>query len=192
MNLTPMWRKVAIAPLVHCTTLVFNEPPRSNFACLPGKRAFRLGCAALSAPPHTLCAAVQREKILSSPQKQKGSPLRTAIFGGGSEPYSLRAAKPAALALRAMLRPLRNPRGATLLASLTSKLVDSATLRYLRLSLRSTAQRWANPFFSAKAKRQPFKDCHFWRRRKDLNLRAGCPTYTLSRGASSPLEYFSI
>ena len=32
----------------------------------------------------------------------------------------------------------------------------------------------------------------FWRRRKDLNLRAGCPTYTLSRGASSPLEYFSI
>ena len=31
-----------------------------------------------------------------------------------------------------------------------------------------------------------------WRRRKDLNLRAGCPTYTLSRGASSPLEYFSI
>ena len=31
----------------------------------------------------------------------------------------------------------------------------------------------------------------FWRRRKDLNLRAGYPTYTLSRGASSPLEYFS-
>ncbi len=31
-----------------------------------------------------------------------------------------------------------------------------------------------------------------WRRRKDLNLRAGYPTYTLSRGASSPLEYFSI
>ena len=25
-----------------------------------------------------------------------------------------------------------------------------------------------------------------------MNLRAGCPTYTLSRGASSPLEYFSI
>ena len=33
---------------------------------------------------------------------------------------------------------------------------------------------------------------YFWRRRKDLNLRAGYPTYTLSRGASSPLEYFSI
>ena len=31
-----------------------------------------------------------------------------------------------------------------------------------------------------------------WRRRKDLNLRAGYPTYTLSRGASSPLEYFSM
>ncbi len=25
-----------------------------------------------------------------------------------------------------------------------------------------------------------------------MNLRAGYPTYTLSRGASSPLEYFSI
>ncbi len=30
-----------------------------------------------------------------------------------------------------------------------------------------------------------------WRRRRDLNPRASCPTYTLSRGASSPLEYFS-
>ena len=32
----------------------------------------------------------------------------------------------------------------------------------------------------------------FWRRRRDLNPRAGYPTYTLSRGASSPLEYFSV
>ena len=31
----------------------------------------------------------------------------------------------------------------------------------------------------------------FWRRRRDLNSRAGYPTYTLSRGASSPLEYIS-
>ncbi len=31
----------------------------------------------------------------------------------------------------------------------------------------------------------------FWRRKRDLNPRAGCPTYSLSRGASSPLEYFS-
>ena len=30
----------------------------------------------------------------------------------------------------------------------------------------------------------------WWRRRRDLNSRAGYPTYTLSRGASSPLEYF--
>ena len=34
--------------------------------------------------------------------------------------------------------------------------------------------------------------CAIWRRRRDLNSRAGCPTYTLSRGASSPLEYFSV
>ena len=32
----------------------------------------------------------------------------------------------------------------------------------------------------------------FWRRRRDLNPCAGYPTYTLSRGASSPLEYFSM
>ena len=25
-----------------------------------------------------------------------------------------------------------------------------------------------------------------------MNSRAGCPTYSLSRGASSPLEYYSI
>ena len=31
-----------------------------------------------------------------------------------------------------------------------------------------------------------------WRRRRDLNPRAGFPTYALSRGASSPLEYFCI
>ena len=30
----------------------------------------------------------------------------------------------------------------------------------------------------------------FWRRRRDLNSCTGYPTYTLSRGASSPLEYF--
>ncbi len=34
--------------------------------------------------------------------------------------------------------------------------------------------------------------CLNWRRRRDLNSRADCSTYTLSRGASSPLEYFCI
>ena len=37
-------------------------------------------------------------------------------------------------------------------------------------------------------KSKPF----IWRRRRDLNPRAGFPTYALSRGASSPLEYFCI
>ena len=48
------------------------------------------------------------------------------------ELYSLRAPKPAALALRAMLRQRRNARGATVAASLTSELADSALLGYLR------------------------------------------------------------
>ena len=78
---------------------------RSNFACLAEKQAFRLGCAALSAPPAL--------RFKSAPPKRK---IRNTQMG---IPY-------------------------------------------------------------------------FWRRRKDLNLRAGYPTYILSRDASSPLEYFSI
>ena len=31
-----------------------------------------------------------------------------------------------------------------------------------------------------------------WRRKRDLNPRAGFPTYSLSRGAPSPLGYFRI
>ena len=31
-----------------------------------------------------------------------------------------------------------------------------------------------------------------WRRRRDLNPRAGYPTYSLSRGAPSPLGYFCM
>ena len=31
-----------------------------------------------------------------------------------------------------------------------------------------------------------------WRRRRDLNPCASCPTYSLSRGAPSPLGYFSM
>ena len=44
---------------------------------------------------------------------------------------------------------------------------------------------------SAKTKRQAMPVFLFWRRRRDLNPRAGYPTYALSRGASSPLEYYS-
>ena len=45
---------------------------------------------------------------------------------------------------------------------------------------------------TAKTKRQAMPVFLFWRRRRDLNPRASCPTYTLSRGASSPLEYISV
>ena len=37
-------------------------------------------------------------------------------------------------------------------------------------------------------KHSPF----LWRRKRDLNPRAGFPTYSLSRGAPSPLGYFSM
>ena len=45
-----------------------------------------------------------------------------------------------------------------------------------------------------KEKRQSsFENCRFfWRRKRDLNPRAGFPTYSLSRGAPSPLGYFCV
>ena len=86
--------------------------------------------------------------------------------------------------------------GATLLASLESQLSDSAALRYLRRRSPCERRCGGGKSFLLHAKRKirntPMGIPYFWRRRKDLNLRAGYPTYTLSRGASSPLEYFSI
>ena len=73
------------------------------------------------------------------------------------ELYSLRAPKPAALALRAMLRQHRNARGATVAASLTSELADSALLGYLRPAcFASCGAGAANLSFSAKKKSSPF------------------------------------
>ena len=80
-------------------------------------------------------------------------------------------------------------RGAILLASLKSELSDSAALHYLRR--RSLCERRCKggksfPLRHKRKIRYVQKDIpYFWRRRKDLNLRAGYPTYTLSRGASS-------
>ena len=56
---------------------------------------------------------------------------------------------------------------------------------------RHVFSRPSNPFDNKNKKSTNVLFC-FWRRRRDLNPRASCPTYTLSRGASSPLEYFSI
>ena len=50
-----------------------------------------------------------------------------------------------------------------------------------------------NILSSLHTKKAPRWDAFFvWRSRRDLNSRAGYPTYALSRGASSPLEYYSI
>ncbi|MBO7304368.1 MAG: hypothetical protein J6V09_04025 [Clostridia bacterium] len=66
--------------------------------------------------------------------------------------YSLRATSASVrLALRAMSRQCRNARGATVAASLTSELADSALLGYLRRRC-ATAQEGANLSFSAKRK----------------------------------------
>ena len=41
-------------------------------------------------------------------------------------------------------------------------------------------------------KKEATKSDFFWRRKRDLNPRAGFPTYSLSRGAPSPLGYFCM
>ena len=44
-----------------------------------------------------------------------------------------------------------------------------------------------------KSKKKTLKQISvFWRRRRDSNSRAGHPAYSLSRGAPSPLGYFSM
>ena len=105
MNLTPKELEISRISALCAISCLGTRGSWSNFACLAEKRAFRLGCASLSAPPAL--------RFKASPTKRK--------------------------------------------------------IRHARMNM---------PYF--------------WRRRKDLNLRAGYPTYTLSRGASSPLEYFSI
>ena len=141
------------------------------------------------------------KRILSSQSKRK---IRNTQMGipccikekNKFEPYSLRASNAQRLALCAMLRfcatlaeQLCLPRWK---ASFPTRLrcVICAVAHYV-----SCGAKGENPFFSVIKRKIPSvrKDTRYlWRRRKDLNLRAGCPTYTLSRGASSPLEYFSI
>ena len=110
--------------------------------------------------------------------------------------YSQRAANAIGVWHCVLCCAMRNARGATLLASLTSELADSASLRYLRRHSQSEWRAQVSKSFLLRQKRKirntEIGIPYLWRRRKDLNLRAGYPTYTLSRGASSPLEYFSI
>ena len=89
------------------------------------------------------------------------------------ELYSLRAPKPAALALRAMLRQRRNARGATFAASLTSELADSALLGYLRPACFASCGAGAANLSLRQKKEQSKRTALFWRRRRDLNSRAG-------------------
>ena len=49
---------------------------------------------------------------------------------------------------------------------------------------------WASAAFLHK--KEATKSDFFWRRKRDLNPRAGFPTYSLSRGAPSPLGYFCM
>ena len=130
--------QVCYASLVLRTTLCFAEPPRSNLRRLADKRALRLGCAALSAPPFALRTATQVAANLSFSAEIKIRHTRMSMplilnsdLFLNSTPCEHRKLINFR-ALCALLRFYRNARGATLLASLESELSDSAALRYLR------------------------------------------------------------
>ena len=141
---------------------------------------------------------MQREKILSSPRKKKNTerPNGYSVFLAEHLTLLLASRKAAAFGTSCYVVLSHNARGATFAASLENKLSDSALLGYLRRRTLCVLRCKGRKSFLLRAKRK-IRNArmgipYFWRRRKDLNLRAGCPTYTLSRGASSPLEYFSI
>ena len=104
-------------------------------------------------------------------QKQKEHVCALSVFGGEegffANSVACRAVPPHSRFLR-FANPWRQK--------------QSPGLFFLALQIPSTT----------KTKRARLCSFCFWRRRRDLNPRASCPTYTLSRGASSPLEYFSI
>ena len=74
----------------------------SNFACLAGKQALRLGCAALSAPPFALQTAVLEQQISLSPSKNKNTehPNGYSVFLAEKERFELsrRLTRPTPLA----------------------------------------------------------------------------------------------
>ena len=101
----------------------------------------------------------------------------------------------------ALMRPRFAPRstvssrrGATLLASLESELSDSASLRYLRRrSLCELRRRSSKSLLLHQKRKSTVSTVLFWRRRRDLNSRAGKTRPTPLAGAPlRPLEYFSI
>ena len=111
------------------------------------------------------------------------------IFGGEIlKPYSLRAVKSYWIS-GALHPPCDVPQGSR------SNFACLAEKQAFRLGCASLSAHPALRFKASPTKRKirhtRMSMPYFWRRRKDLNLRAGYPTYTLSRGASSPLEYFS-
>ena len=84
------------------------------------------------------------------------------------------------------------PVGASGASVLVSELPDTLSLAYLRrIRFAGRATGGKSLLLQKTEKTATYVTVFFWRSRRDLNSRAGYPTYTLSRGASSPLEYYS-
>ena len=113
--------------------------------------------------------------------------IKPLLFFGTERFFLLKSAlcglqSPSALGAMRIVVRAHNARGATF-ARLACASTDSASLGYLRPSLRSAVQK--RQIAPCQRKRHPKWVPLLWRRRRDLNSRAGYPTYALSRGASS-------
>ena len=94
----------------------------------------------------------------------------------------------------------KNPSGASaLFLGFFDRCAHPYSLHRLRRARRRCPRRirrsGSNPVFPHKKPKAAalLDDCFLsWRRRRDLNPRAGYPTYSLSRGAPSPLGYFCM
>ena len=134
---------------------------------------------------------LRRNRSNLSPQKNRKKHAKCVLFSGGDGELVSKGgafhctrtfSKLCALSVHSRAQSLRKsslshvPNSYQLFGTAPS----CASVAIVQISLRHKKQKKA-------VKRLPF--C--WRRWRDLNSRAGCPTYTLSRGASSPLEYIS-
>ena len=182
---TPSRRKCKM-PLVLRTLHGYTVPPREQPAL--ASLTSELADSASFGYLRRRKATTQEGRISPSPPKKRkyGAPQRVAcgIIISDSTPSRRKCKMP--LVLRTLLAFSEPPREQPALASLTSKLVDSASFGYLRL------RRNVRISTSIKKAATLLGSCFFWRRRRDSDSRAGKTRPTPLAGAPlRPLEYFS-
>ena len=160
------------------TTLVCDEPPRSNLRRLAGKRAFRLGYARLSAP-RLLCKLRHNRESLLLRQRKKGT--HKTLF--------------TQLRRRDLRTQLRATRSSAIASKNTYPVKQKASVlhsSYCSAIVRLHSCKFTN--VAKKAQASPRGDaCAFLaeKERFELSRRDNRPT-PLAGAPLRPLEYFSV